>query len=218
MIKVEKVSKCYGEFYALKDISFEIEQGEFVILLGVSGSGKSTLLSLIGAFDKPTSGFIEVDGDIISKFPDFHASSYRLQKIGFVFQDFNLIASFSVKENILSATIPLNQSKKETNKRIEEAMSLANISHKASQNSSSLSGGEKQRCAIARALVNHPDILLFDEPTASLDSKSVESFIEMLETFHHMGKSIILATHDARLLSLKIKTKVIKLQDGEIIE
>jgi putative ABC transport system ATP-binding protein len=217
MIKVEKVSKSYGEFYALKDISFEIEQGEFVILLGVSGSGKSTLLSLIGAFDKPTSGFIEVDGDIISKFPDFHASTYRLQKIGFVFQDFNLIASFSVKENILSATIPLNQSKKETNKRIEEAMSLANISHKASQNSSSLSGGEKQRCAIARALVNHPDILLFDEPTASLDAKSVESFIKMLETFHHMGKSIILATHDARLLSLKIKTKVIKLQDGEII-
>jgi len=96
-------------------------------------------------------------------------------------------------------------------------MSLANISHKASQNSSSLSGGEKQRCAIARALVNHPDILLFDEPTASLDSKSVESFIEMLETFHQMGKSIILATHDARLLDLKIKTKVIKLQDGEII-
>ncbi|KIM03737.1 MAG: hypothetical protein KN64_10930 [Sulfurovum sp. AS07-7] len=217
MIKVEKVSKSYGEFYALKDISFEIEQGECVILSGVSGSGKSTLLSLIGAFDKPTSGFIEVDGDIISKFPDFHASAYRLQKIGFVFQDFNLIASFSVKENILSATIPLNQSKKETNKRIEEAMSLANISHKASQNSSSLSGGEKQRCAIARALVNHPDILLFDEPTASLDAKTVESFIEMLETFHHMGKSIILATHDARLLSLKIKTKVIKLQDGEII-
>jgi putative ABC transport system ATP-binding protein len=217
MIKVEKVSKSYGEFYALKDISFEIEQGEFVILLGVSGSGKSTLLSLIGAFDKPTSGFIEVDGDIISKFPDFHASTYRRKKIGFVFQDFNLIASFSVKENILSATIPLNQSKKETNKRIDDAMSLANISHKASQNSSSLSGGEKQRCAIARALVNHPDILLFDEPTASLDSKSVESFIEMLETFHQMGKSIILATHDARLLDLKIKTKVIKLQDGEII-
>jgi putative ABC transport system ATP-binding protein len=218
MIKVEKVSKSYGEFYALTDISFEIEQGECVILSGVSGSGKSTLLSLIGAFDKPTSGFIEVDGDIISKFPDFHASTYRLKKIGFVFQDFNLISSFSVKENILSATIPLNQSKKETNKRIEEAMSLANISHKASQNSSSLSGGEKQRCAIARALVNNPDILLFDEPTASLDAKSVESFIKMLETFHQMGKSIILATHDARLLDLKIKTKIIKLQDGEMIE
>jgi len=97
MIKVEKVSKCYGEFYALTDISFEIEQGECVILSGVSGSGKSTLLSLIGAFDKPTSGFIEVDGDIISKFPDFHASTYRLKKIGFVFQDFNLILRLASK-------------------------------------------------------------------------------------------------------------------------
>jgi len=216
MIKINKLTKQYGAFYALKDISLEIAKGELVLLLGVSGSGKSTLLSLIGAFDKPSSGAIEVEGVLISKFADLHASAYRLQKIGFVFQDFNLIPSLSVEQNIFCATVPLKLSKNESQKRIDEAMKLANISHKATQLASFLSGGEKQRCAIARALVNTPDILLFDEPTASLDSSSVKDFLKMLDFFYKMGKTIILATHDQRLLELEIPFRVIKLHDGVI--
>jgi putative ABC transport system ATP-binding protein len=167
-----------NEFKALKNINLHITKHKLVILKGVSGSGKSTLLSLISALIKPTSGEIKVDGKLIAKLPDFHASRFRSKEFGFIFQSFNLFENLSVEENIAIPLIPLKLSQKEIDNKVNHAMKLANIQHKKSQSVKDLSGGEKQRCAIARALVNDPKIILCDEPTANLDRANSLAFIE----------------------------------------
>jgi putative ABC transport system ATP-binding protein len=217
MIEIKNLHKIYNknkpnEFHALKNISLMINKGEIIIIKGVSGSGKSTLLSHIGALSHPSSGEIVIEGENIVKLPDMHASKFRSEKIGFIFQSFNLIDELSVYENLLA---PLAISNKETN--IEETLRLANILHKKDEIVFNLSGGEKQRVAIARALINNPNIILADEPTANLDKQNSLSFIESLKSFKSMGKTVIVATHDSLFDNLDFIDRYIDIQDGEIL-
>ena len=216
MIKLEGVNLILNGEHILKDINLYIKGGKFVLLKGVSGSGKTSLLSIISALQKPTDGKVEVDGKLITKLPDLHLSSFRLNSIGIVFQDFNLIDYLSVEENILSALIPTKISKKEAKAKVEKALNLANISHKAKANIKDLSGGEKQRVAIARALVNDAKILICDEPTANLDTKNSLQFIELLKELNSLGKTIIVATHDS-IFEENGNFRVVNVRDGEII-
>jgi len=221
MIHIEKVNKIFNEgtlqaFEALKNIDLNISEGECVILSGVSGSGKSTLLSLIAALDKPSSGKIEVNGELISKLPDLHASAYRANSIGFIFQHFNLIESLSVEENVLAPLINAKLSIDTIKQMAQKSMEDASIEHKATQSIKELSGGEKQRCAIARALVCNPKIIICDEPTANLDRANSLKFIEILKDLKKRGKTVIVATHDPLFESLEFVTKVIYMEDGEM--
>ena len=223
MIDIQEVNKIYNEgtpqaFKALKKINLTVQKGELIILNGVSGSGKSTLLSLIAGLDKPSSGKITVDGELISKLPDLHASAYRAKTVGVIFQHFNLLESLSVEENVMAVLIHSGLDMPTVKSMIEKSMKQASIAHKATQNISLLSGGEKQRCAIARALVHEPKIILCDEPTANLDKANALKFIEILKTLHQMGKTIIIATHDPLFESLDFVDKIIHLEDGMIRE
>ncbi len=223
MLEVKNLYKSYNAhstnvFHALKDINLHVNRGEAVILSGVSGSGKSTLLSIMAAMDKPTSGEVIVDEVAISKLPDLHASAYRSQHIGFIFQHFNLLEELSVKENVSLPLIPQKLDSKTIATNVAMAMKLAHIEHKSSSNVHELSGGEKQRCAIARALVNDPKLILCDEPTANLDRENSLHFIESLRELKAMGKTIIVATHDPLFESVDFIDKVIHISDGCLSE
>ena len=221
MIEINNLNLTFNpnetnEFAALKNINLHIKDKEITILKGVSGSGKSTLLSLIAALIKPTSGEIKVDGKFVAKLPDLHASLYRLKDIGFIFQSFNLFENLSVEENIALALIPLKLNQKEIDNKVSHALELANISHKKTQSVKNLSGGEKQRTAIARALVNDPKIILCDEPTANLDRANSLTFIEVLRELKRLEKTIVIATHDPLFESLDFVDRVINIENGEI--
>jgi putative ABC transport system ATP-binding protein len=221
ILEIENLSKSFisgdVEFQALKNINLTLNQGECLILKGVSGSGKSTLLSIIGGLEKPTSGKIVVDGEFIAKLPDKHLSNFRAKKVGFIFQNFNLIENLTPRENIMAPLISQNLTLEEIFQRVDEVMKLANIAHKADAVTSKLSGGEKQRTAIARALVNRPKIVICDEPTANLDSNNSKKFIEILEKLNSMKKSIIVATHDPIFENLPFKNRVVHIENGEIV-
>ena len=221
-ITVSNVDKIYNStkenaFYALKQISFEIEAGEIVILKGVSGSGKSTLLSLIGGLSKPSSGDIIVEGEAIAKLPDRPASLYRYERVGFIFQSFNLLNGLNVYQNVTAPLMLSEWSASQREEKIDRALQIANIAHKKKQKVSDLSGGEKQRCAIARALVMDPPIILADEPTANLDTHNSLMFIEILKTFKAMGKTVLIATHDVLFEESDVIDRCIRMKDGEIV-
>ena len=222
MISVENVSKIFNEgtaqaFEALHAVELEVSKGETIILSGVSGSGKSTLLSLIAALDKPSSGKITVGGELVSKLPDLHASAYRAKSIGFIFQHFNLLESLSVEENVIAPLINSGLDIVTIREMAAKSMDRAAISHKASQQVKELSGGEKQRCAIARALVHEPELIICDEPTANLDRANSLKFIEILQSLYERGKTIIVATHDPLFESLPFVGKVVHMEDGSIV-
>ncbi|KLE05735.1 ABC transporter ATP-binding protein [Aliarcobacter butzleri] len=223
MIKIKNLSKIFyentnKEFYALKDINLNIKKSSCVVLKGVSGSGKSTLLSLIATLQKPTSGEIVVENESIAKLPDFHASNFRARKIGFIFQSFNLFNELSVKDNISLPLIPLGFSQKQIDEKVINTLKLANILHKKDELVSNLSGGEKQRCAIARALVNNCEIILCDEPTANLDYENSKNFIEILKELKELKKTIIIATHDPIFDNLDFVDSEILIKNGQICE
>ncbi|MDN5095551.1 ABC transporter ATP-binding protein [Aliarcobacter butzleri] len=223
MIKIKNLNKIFyentnKEFYALKDINLNIKKSSCVILKGVSGSGKSTLLSLIATLQKPTSGEIVIENESIAKLPDFHASNFRARKIGFIFQSFNLFNELSVKDNISLPLIPLGFSQKQIDEKVINTLKLANILHKKDELVSNLSGGEKQRCAIARALVNDCEIILCDEPTANLDYENSKNFIEILKELKELKKTIIIATHDPIFDNLDFVDSEILIKNGQICE
>ncbi len=222
MVILENVTKIYNAgsaqaFEALKSLSLHIQEGEMVVLNGVSGSGKSTLLSLIGALDRPTEGKIVVNEELVSKLPDLHASAYRARTVGMVFQHFNLIETLSVEENVMVPLIPQKLPMSILRQCVIRSMKEASILHKAAQPVRALSGGEKQRCAIARALVHEPVLILCDEPTANLDHQNSLQFIEILKRLHHEGKTVVVATHDPLFLSLPFVDRIIDMEDGCII-
>jgi len=222
MIEVKNLNLTFNqetkqEFKALKNINLTISKNELIILKGVSGSGKSSLLSLISALLKPTSGEIIIDNNPISKLPEHHSSKFRAENLGFIFQSFNLFDELSVAENISLPLIPLGYNQTKIDKRVKEVMKLANISHKAYQNIKDLSGGEKQRCAIARALANDPKIILCDEPTANLDRKNSLLFIKILKELKNLKKTIIIATHDPLFDEIPFVDRVINIEDGELL-
>ncbi len=221
-ILIENLYKIYNEnkeneFCALKNINLEINNGEIIILKGKSGSGKSTLLSLIGGITKPTRGNMIVNDENISKLPDIFVSKYRNEEVGFIFQSFNLINGLDTYDNVLAPLVLKNFKAKEIDDKVNLALDLANIKHKAKQSVESLSGGEKQRCAIARALVMEPSIILADEPTANLDKSNSLIFIEMLKKFKDLKKTVIVATHDAMFDNLDFVDRYIDIKDGEIL-
>ncbi|MFW0713164.1 ABC transporter ATP-binding protein [Aliarcobacter butzleri] len=223
MIKIKNLNKVFyentnKEFYALKDINLNIKKSSCVVLKGVSGSGKSTLLSLIATLQKPTSGEIVVEDESIAKLPDFHASNFRARKIGFIFQSFNLFNELSVKDNISLPLISLGFSQKQIDEKVINTLKLANILHKKDELVSNLSGGEKQRCAIARALVNDCEIILCDEPTANLDYENSKNFIEILKELKELKKTIIIATHDPIFDNLDFVDSEILIKNGQICE
>ena len=220
MIKINNVTKIYksgkNTITALKDINLFINEGEVVVFKGKSGSGKSTLLSLVSALLKPTQGDISVDKMHISKLSDDYASKFRLKNIGIIFQKYNLFPQFSVVENVALPLIPLNLHAKEMEKKLKNILEQFYLYDKKDQLVKSLSGGEQQRVAIARSLINEPKIILADEPTANLDKTLSLEFIEILKTLKDKKRTIIKATHDSLFFELDFVDKIIELQGGEI--
>ena len=219
LIEINKVSKVYGagstEFYALKEVSFTAEEGEFAAILGPSGSGKSTLLNIIGGLDKPTSGSVKINGMELSNSTDKKMADYRRKEIGFVFQSYNLIPTLNVKENILLPM--LLDHRKPDEAYMEELLSLLGILEKKNDYVHQLSGGQQQRVAIARALANKPHIILADEPTGNLDSDTSRDVMNLLiasaKKYH---QTILMITHNAELATLADRT--IRIESGRIIE
>lgn len=223
MIEVKHLEKIHNsgaknEFIALKGINFSVKKGECVIFKGVSGSGKSTLLSLLGGMSKPSGGSILIEGLSIAKLPDDKVSYFRLTTVGFIFQSFNLIDDLSVKDNILTPTICLNLCDEEREDRFQRAATFANITEKSSTHAKDLSGGEKQRCAIARALINDPTLIIADEPTANLDQSNSLYFIETMTKLKRLGKTILIATHDEIFEHSELVDRIIHLEYGQIIK
>ena len=220
MIEIEDLNKFYEidgqKQYVLNDINLSIQKGECVILKGVSGSGKTTLLSIIAGLDKPSGGKVLVENEPISKLPDMHLSAFRAEKIGIVFQNFNLLDGVSLLDNAMVPLIASRVALKEAKQKAMAALKLANIDHKTNKTPSELSGGEKQRGAIARALVANPNLILCDEPTANLDRANSLSFIQTLKELHQMGKTIIIATHDSLFEELDFEHRVIEISQGAI--
>ncbi len=216
MIKVKNIFKSFKNEVVLKDINLEIKKNELIVLSGVSGSGKSTLLSIIASIMKPTSGAVEVDGINIVSLNDFHLSAFRTKTVGFVTQAFHLFDMLSVKENIIAPLVLQKLSQEEISQKVQSVMEIASIAHKSQSVVSTLSGGEKQRCMIARALINMPDILLCDEPTANLDKENSLKFIAILKSLKQSGITIIIATHDPLLINLEWIDRVIEMKEGRV--
>lgn len=203
-LKVENLSKIFdsnaGKVVALNRINFEIKKGEFVSVIGPSGSGKSTLLNMIGALDRPTKGNVYIDGFDISSLNNSEVATLRNSKIGFIFQSFNLINRSTVQKNVELPSIISGLDKEERNKRSLKILDSLGILDKANQKPSNLSGGEQQRVAIARSLINNPSIILADEPTGNLDTKTGEEIFKMLKLLSEKFKrTIIMVTHNPEL-------------------
>lgn len=218
VLGLKNIVKTYttgGEsFNALDGVSLSIRQGEFISITGPSGSGKSTLMHIIGLLDNPTSGQVLLEGKDISSLAENDLAKIRNVTLGFVFQQFNLLAKTSSLENV---TLPLLYSdipKSEHESRALEMLQKVGLSDKLKNTPAQLSGGQQQRVAIARALINHPKIILADEPTGNLDSKSGADVIKLLHQLHHEGQTIVLVTHDMELA--KQAQRIIIIKDGKI--
>jgi putative ABC transport system ATP-binding protein len=219
VIDLKKVSKKYEmgeeEFYALKDISLKIGRGEFVAIIGPSGSGKSTLMHVIGLLDKPSSGEVFLEGEEVHNLSEIKQAELRNKHIGFIFQVFNLLPRTSALENVEMPLIYSGISKSERDERALKALNIVGLGEKLQNKPSQLSGGQQQRVAIARALINNPSIILADEPTGNLDSKSGEEILSLLSKLNKEGNTIVVVTHDLDIA--KRAKRVITLRDGEII-
>lgn len=221
MIEVLDVTKIYKsgnvETLALKKVSFKIEDGEFVAIIGPSGSGKSTMMHILGCLDVPTSGQYFFEGKDVSRLSDDELADVRKNKIGFVFQSFNLLRRATVLRNVVLPLIYAGVPREEREKRARTALQDAGLDESHfSHLSNQLSGGQMQRVAIARALVNNPSLIFADEPTGNLDSKTGEIVLETFQNLNKQGRTIILITHE-RYIAERAK-RIISIKDGEIIE
>jgi len=218
MIEVNGVSKVYRmgkeKVVALNNVSLNIEKGEFVAIIGPSGSGKSTLMHIIGGLDSVTAGNVIIEGNEIGKLKDKKLSKYRNEKIGFVFQAFNLENSQSALENVMMPLIFAGISKKERKERALKALDQVGILNLAKHKPSEMSGGQRQRVSVARAIVNNPEIVFADEPTGNLDSKSGENIMELFKEINNKGFTVIMVTHNPAEAN-KAK-RVVTIKDGTI--
>ena len=219
ILKVKNVEKYYGSksslIKAINDISFEVEKGEFVAIMGASGSGKTTLLNLISTIDKVTAGEIYVDGENITKLKGNKLNKFRRDKLGFIFQDFNLLDTLTGYENISLSLAIQNVSHNEQKKRIYDIASKLGITKILDKYPYQMSGGEKQRIASARAIITNPSLILADEPTGALDSKSSKGLLSSFEYLNkELNSTILMVTHDA--FTASYATRVIFIKDGKI--
>jgi len=220
-IEFRKITKLYhkgeSQVEALNNVTFTINNGEFLALTGVSGSGKSTLLSLIGGLDLPTTGEIIVDGVDLSELNSDELADYRRRKVGFIFQSFNLIPTLNILENVMLPLVPIKMSARERKGIAMMTIKEVNLEERINHLPGELSGGEQQRVAIARALVNNPSIILADEPTGDLDTKTGEKITLLLKKLkYEKNCTVIIATHDLKIADLTEKRIVF--EDGKIIE
>lgn len=199
---------------ALQGVSLSIHDGEFVAIIGPSGSGKSTLMHIIGCLDIPTSGEVLLDGHQVGKMNERSLAEIRNKKIGFVFQSFNLLPKTSAIENVALPLLYNGTSEEDSQRLAKEALSMVGLGERLDHHPNQLSGGQQQRVAIARALVTNPTIILGDEPTGNLDSKSGKEVMEIFHSLHHQGKTIVLITHDPKVAQQAERS--IWLQDGQI--
>ena len=218
LIQIEQLKKTYHvgkvNVEALRGVSFEINSGEFVSIMGPSGSGKSTLMHIIGCLDYPTEGKYFLSGQDVSKLNDNQLALFRNQKIGFVFQQFNLLPKTTILRNV-ELPLTYNDTHSKNKKRLAaQALEEVGLGDRLNHRPNEISGGEKQRVAIARALVNRPSIILADEPTGNLDSKTGQDIMRMIDKLHDKGNTIILVTHEAEIA--RYAQRVIHLKDGLI--
>ncbi|PFO71117.1 ABC transporter ATP-binding protein [Bacillus cereus] len=220
LLKLDKVSKVYGEgnteVTALHPISLDVKAGEFIGIVGPSGSGKSTLLSIAGALLSPSKGDIYIREQNITQLSEKKMTDIRLKKIGFIFQFANLVPYLNVKEQLLYIAKLKKESKQESEKRADHLLAAFGLGERKNHYPNQLSGGEKQRVAIARAFMNNPDLILADEPTASLDSKRAREVVEMMKReVKESQKAAIMITHDERMLD--VCDRILTLRDGQLI-
>ena len=219
ILKVENLTKVYGKdstkVVALDHVSFSVEKGEFVAIVGASGSGKSTLLHIIGGVDRPTSGKVYIDGKDIFNFNDDKLAIFRRRQVGLIYQFYNLIPILNVEENI---TLPLSLDNREIDKeKLSELLKLLGLQNRKNHLPNELSGGQQQRTSIGRALITNPTIILADEPTGNLDSKSSDEIVALLKKSNkELKQTIIMITHNMEIA--KCADRIIKIEDGKIVE
>ena len=220
LLEVSNLEKIYksrfsaNNVYALNGISFKVEQGEFIAVMGESGSGKTTLLNLLALLDKPTNGTIKLEGKELSTIKDSEISKFRREHLGFVFQDFNLLDTLTIKENILLPLILAEDDPKSFDEKLLSVAKPLRIDDLLNKYPYEVSGGQKQRCAVARALITNPKLLLADEPTGALDSNSSRELMEVFKELNQNGQTVIMVTHSIQAASGA--RRVLFIKDGKI--
>ena len=217
MIELDNITRSFGSLQVLKGISLNIDRGEVVSITGPSGAGKTTLLQIMGSLDKPDGGKVIYDGQDITKMSEKEISAFRNRHIGFVFQFHQLLPEFTAMENIAIPMLIAGQGMRQANARAKELLELLGLADRADHKPSELSGGEKQRIAVARALANQPDVILADEPSGSLDTKNKEELHKLFFSLRdQLGQTFVIVTHDESLASMTDRT--IRLLDGSILK
>ena len=220
LLEVKHLKKIYTtrlggqQCQALADVNFSVEQGEFTAIMGESGSGKTTLLNILASLDKPTGGEVILDGKNLGKVKDKEISTFRRENLGFVFQDFNLLDTFSLKDNILLPLVLSRKSYAQMEERIEPVTSMLGIETLLNKYPYEVSGGQKQRAAVARALITKPKLVLADEPTGALDSKAASRLLHIFMDINNAGQTILMVTHSAKAASYA--GRVLFIKDGEV--
>jgi len=219
VIQLENITKTYGiadtEVQVLKGIDLTIQEGEYCSIMGTSGSGKSTMMNIIGCLDRPTSGNYYLDGIEVGTLSDDELADIRNLKIGFVFQQFHLLAQLSALENVMLPMVYAGVSQKEREERAAEALTKVGLGNRMQNRPNQLSGGQQQRVAIARAIVNRPVLILADEPTGALDSRTTEEVMQIFTDLNHGGITVILVTHEPDVA--KRTNRIVYFKDGDVI-
>ncbi len=217
MIKANNIQKSYGDLRVLKGVNLEIKKGEFISIVGASGAGKTTLLQILGTLDEADQGELSINKQVVNKLKDKSLSSFRNQSIGFVFQFHNLLAEFTALENICLPAFIAGTPRREAEKRATELLALLNLIDRANHKPNELSGGEQQRVAVARALINNPAVVLADEPSGNLDSQNADELHQLFFQLNkELGQTFILVTHNQKLADMADRKLVMK--DGVIVD
>lgn len=220
ILQVDGVQKIYttrfggNQVQALSHVSFEVEEGEYVAIMGESGSGKTTLLNILAALDKPTAGSVRLDGKDLSKIKESEIAAFRRDHLGFVFQDFNLIDTFTLEDNIYLPLVLSGKRPAEMKQRLQPIAKQLGITALLQKYPYEVSGGQKQRVAVARALITYPRLILADEPTGALDSKSTDELLELFGEINRRGQTILMVTHSVKAASHA--SRVLFIKDGEV--
>lgn len=220
LLEVKNLKKIYttrfggNQIQALSNVSFSVEQGEYVAIMGESGSGKTTLLNILASLDKPTSGEVHLDGKNMVTIKDSEISAFRRDNLGFVFQDFNLLDTFSIQDNIFLPLVLAQKNYQEMNSRLQPLSERLKIEDILKKFPYEVSGGQKQRAAVARALITKPKLVLADEPTGALDSKAAMNLLKIFSTINNLGQTILMVTHSVAAASHA--NRVLFIKDGEI--